>query len=106
MASATNSGLERKAESSVRVHEKNGPLQLCILDVLSSVGNSCRDPQVLGNYSPVTSDTMVEHPRLIDDERANPKRGRDGFALQNVMEVPLGQLGTESMGYVSVYQKL
>ena len=110
MASATNSGLESKAESSVRVHEKNGHLQLCIFDVLSSVGNSCRGPQVLWNHSSPCHNTTVEHPRLIDDERTTvgpkPKRGRNGFALQNVSEVPLGQLGTETMGYVPVHQKL
>jgi hypothetical protein len=47
----------------------------------------------------------------VNDERTAvwPKaiRGRDGTALQNVREVPLGQLGTETMGYhVPVHQKL
>jgi hypothetical protein len=110
----TNSGLESKAESSVRVQEKNGHLQLCILYVMSSVGLGCRDPQFLGNHSSDTQDTMVKHPRLIgkvvDDERTalwpNPKRCINGFALQNVGEVPLGQQGIETMGYVPVHQKL
>ena len=113
MAPTTNSGLEGKAEPSVRVQEKNGHLQLGILDVLSSIGNGCRDPQVLGNHSSDSQDAAVKQARLIgkvDDERTavwpKPKRGRNGFALQNVTEVPLSQQRTETMGYVPVHQKL
>ena len=72
MASASDSGLEGKAESSVRVLEKDGHLQLCILDVLSSIGNGVRDPQDLGNHGSDTHDTTVKHQILIgnvDDER-------------------------------------
>jgi hypothetical protein len=97
------------------VLEKDGHLQLCILDVLSSIGNGVRNPQDLGNHSSDIQDTKVKHPRVliggVDDERTAavcPKaiRGRDGVALQNVREVPLSQLGTETMGYVPVHQKL
>jgi hypothetical protein len=88
MASTTNSSLERKAESSVRVLKKNGHLQLCILDVLSPIGNGVR-PQYLGNHSSDILDLAVKHPRVsigrIDDERIAvwPRaiRGRDGIAL-------------------------
>jgi hypothetical protein len=111
---AANSSLESKPESSVRVQEKDGHLQFCILDVLSSVGNGVRNPQVLGDHSSDTQDTAVEHPRVLigkaDDERAavwsKAIQGRDGIALQNVREVPLSRLGTETMGYVPVHQKL
>ena len=114
MASTTNSGFESKAESSVRVHEEDGHLQFCMLDVLSSIGNGVRNPQDLGNHSSDTKDTAVKHPRVligdVDDERTAvcPKaiRGGDGIALQDVVEVPLGQLGTETKGYVTVHQKL
>jgi hypothetical protein len=114
MAPTTNSGLDSKAEPSVRVQEKNGHLQLCISYVMSSVCLSCRDPQVLLNHGSDTHDTTVNHPGLIgevvDDERTavwpKPKRGRSGFALQDVGEVLLGQQGSESMGYVPVHQKL
>ena len=50
MASATNSGLEGKAKPSVRVQEIDGHLQLCILDVLSSISNGVRNPQDLGDH--------------------------------------------------------
>ena len=47
---------------------------------------------------------------IADDERAavwsKARRGRDDIALQNVREVPFGRLGTETMGYVPVHQKL
>ena len=73
MASTTNGGLESKAESSVRVQEKDGPLQLGILDMLSSIRNGVWDPQGLGNHSPDTLDATVKHPRVLigraDDER-------------------------------------
>jgi hypothetical protein len=114
MASTTDSGLESEAESSVRVQEKNGHLQLCILDVLSSVGNGVGDPQDLGDHSPDTQDTTVKHPRVligeVDDERTavwpNTIRCGDSIALQNVREVTLSRLGTETTRYVSVHQKL
>lgn len=114
MASATNSGLETKAESSVCVQEKDGHLQLCLFDVLSSVGNGVRNPQDLGNHSSDTQDTTVEHPRVlignVDDKRTavclEAIRGRDNIALQNMTEVPLSQSGTETTGYVTVHQKL
>ena len=85
-----------------------------MLDVLSSIGNGVWNPQDLGNHSSDTKDTAVKHPRVligdVDDERTAvcPKaiRGRDDIALQDVMEVPLGQLGTETKGYVPVHQKL
>jgi len=48
MTSATNSGLESEAESSVRVQEKDGHLQLCIFDMLFSIGNGVWSPQDLG----------------------------------------------------------
>lgn len=113
MASTTNSSLESKAESSVRVHEKDGHLQFCILDVCFSIGNGVWNPQDLGNHSSDIQDRAVEHPRVliggVDDERTAvwPKviRCRDGIALQNVREVPLSRLGTETTGYVPVYQE-
>jgi hypothetical protein len=112
MASTTNSGVESKAESSVRVLEKDGHLQLCILDVLSSIGNGVRNPQGLGNHSSDIQDTTVKHQRVsigkVDDERTaavwpEAIRGRDGIVLQNVKEVSLGQLGTETTGHVPVH---
>jgi hypothetical protein len=114
MALATNSGLESKTESSVRVQEKDGHLQLCILDVLTSIGDCVRNPRDLGDHSSDAQDTTVKHPRgligKVDDERTalwpNTIRGRDGIALQNVREVPLSRLWTETMGYVPVHQKL
>ena len=48
----------------------------------------------------------------VNDERTavwpNMIRGRDGIniALQDVREVPLSRLGTETMGYVPVRKKL
>jgi hypothetical protein len=114
MASTTNSSLESNSESSVRVLEKDGHLQRCILDVLSPIGNGVRNPQYLGNHSSDIQDPAVKYPRVsigrIDDERnaVRPRviRGRDGITLQNVREVSLSQLGTETMGYVPVHQKL
>lgn len=114
MVSASNSGLETEAESSVCVQEKDGHLQLCLFDVLSSVNNGVRNPQDLGNHSSDTQDTTVEHPRVLigtaDDERTavclEAIRGRNDIGLQNMTEVPLSQLGTETMGYVTVHQKL
>ena len=89
-------------------------MQLCILDVLSSISNGVRNPQDLGNHSSDTKDTTVKHRRVligdVDDERTAvcPKaiRGIDGVALQDVREVPHSQLGTETKGYVPVHQKL
>ena len=89
MASATNGGLESKAESSVRVQEKDGHLQLGVLDVLSSIGNGMRNPQDLGDHSSDTLDATVKYPRVligrVDDERTTvcPQViwGRDGIAL-------------------------
>ena len=89
MASTTNSGLESKAESSIRVRKKYGHLQLCILDVLSSIGNGVWDPQGLGNHGSEIQNTTVEHPRVLNgragDERAavwsKAIGGRDDFAL-------------------------
>ena len=106
MASTTNSGLEAKAEPSVRVLEKDGHLQLCTFDVLPSIGNGVRNPQDLGDHSSKTQDSPVEHPRVligrVDDERTavwpKTKQCSDGFALQNVREVTLSRLGTETMG--------
>jgi hypothetical protein len=69
------------------VQERDGHLQLCILDVLSSIGNGVWNPQDLGNHSSDTHGTTVKHPG-------------NGIALQNVKEVPLSQLGTETTGYV------
>ena len=73
MASATNGGLESKAESSVRVQEKDGHLQVSVLDVLSSIGNGMRNPQDLGDHSSDGLDGAVKHPILLiggaDDER-------------------------------------
>jgi hypothetical protein len=114
MASTTNSGLESKAESSIRVLEKDGHLQFCILDVLSSIGNGVGSPQGLGNHRSDSQDTTVKHPRglirKVEDERTAvcPKaiRGRDGLGLQDVREVPLSRPGTETLGYVPVHQKL
>jgi hypothetical protein len=111
MASTTNSGVESKAESSVRVLEKDGHLQLCIMDVLSSIGNGVRNPQGLGNHNSDIQDTTVKHLRVligrVDDERTavwpEAIRGRDGIVLQNVKEVSLGQLGTKTTGYVPVH---
>jgi hypothetical protein len=111
MASTTNSGVESKAESPVRVLEKDGHLQLCILDVLSSIVNGRRNPQGLGSDSSDIQDTTVKHLRVliggVDDERtavwSEAIRGSDGIALQNVKEVPLSQLGTKTTGYVSVH---
>ena len=89
MASTTDSSLEGEAESSVHVHEKDGHLQLCLLDVLSSVGNGVWDPQDLGNHGSDMQDTTVEHPRVLNG-RAGDERtavwskaigGRDDFAL-------------------------
>ena len=114
MASTTSSGLESKAESSVRVGEKDGHLQFCILDVLSSIDSGVRNPQDLGNHSPDKLDTTVEHRRgsigRVDDERtafwSKVIRCRDGIALQNVREVLLCLLGTETTGHVPVHQEL
>jgi hypothetical protein len=114
MASAANSILERKPEPSVRVQEEDGHLQPCFFDMLSSIGNGVRDPQVLWDHSSDFPDTTVKHARVLigkaDDERAavwsKVIRGRDDLALQNVREVPLSRLGTETMGYVPVHQKL
>jgi hypothetical protein len=74
IASTTGSSLESEAESSVSVHEKYGHLQLCLLDVLSSIVNGVRSPQDLGNHSSDTpEDTTVKHRRVlirkVDDER-------------------------------------
>jgi hypothetical protein len=114
MTPTTNSGLESKAESPVRVLEKNGHLQLFILYVISLIRNGLWNPQDLGNHSSDTQDTMVNHPRLIgevvDDERTadwhNPKQGRNGFALQDVKKVSLSHRGAETMGYVPDLQRL
>jgi len=98
MASTTDSGLEAKAEPSVRVQEKDGHLQPCILDVLPSIGNGVGNPQDLRDHSSDTQDTTVKHPRVvligeIDDERTavwpNTIRCGDGIGLQNVREVTL-----------------
>ena len=73
MALANNGGLESKAESSVRVQEKDGHLQLGVLDVLSSIGNGIRHPQDLGDHSSDALDATVKYPRVligrVDDER-------------------------------------
>ena len=111
MTSTTNSGLESKAESSIRVRKKDGHLQLCILDVLSPIGHGVGNPQDLGDHSPRTHDTTVKHPRVLigeaEDERTavwpNATRCRDSIVLQNVGEVPLSRLGTKTMGYVPVH---
>jgi hypothetical protein len=74
MASAADGGLEGKAESSVRVQEEDGHLQFGILDVLSSVSNSVRDPQDLWNHSSDGQDATVKCQRVligrVDDERS------------------------------------
>jgi hypothetical protein len=114
MASTTDSCLEAKAESSVRVLEIDGHLQLCILDVLSSIGNGVGNPQDLGNHGSNTQDTTVKNARVligkVDDERTavwpSTIRCKDGIALQDVREVPLSRRGTETMRYVPVYKKL
>jgi len=114
MTSATNSGLESEAESSVRVQEKDGHLQLCIFDMLFSIGNGVWSPQDLGNHSSDAKHTTVKPPGgligRVDDERAaiwlrTIRGSKDGIALQDVREVPLGRLGTETTGYVPVHQK-
>jgi hypothetical protein len=73
MASTANSGLESKAESSVRVHEKDGHLQLCILDVMSSFGSGVWNPQVLGYHTSDIQDRTVKQIRAligrVEDER-------------------------------------
>jgi hypothetical protein len=87
MTSAANSGLENKPESFVRVQEKGGHLQLCTLDVSSSIGNHVPNPQVLGDHSLGTRDNSVKHPRVligrVDDERTDvcskSIRDRDGI---------------------------
>jgi hypothetical protein len=114
MASATHSGLESKAESSVRVQEEDGHLQLCLFNVLSSIGYRVRSPQDLGNYCSDAQHTTVKHPGVLvgraDDERTavwlRTVRGKDGIALQDVFEVPLSRLGTKATGYIPVHQKL
>ena len=96
------------------MQEEDGHLQPCFFDVLSSIGNGVRNPQALRDYSSDTQDTTVKHIGVliekVDDERAavwsKVIRGRNGLALQNVREVPLSRLGTETMGYVPVHQKL
>ena len=114
MGSTTNSALESKTESSVRVLEKDGHLQLCILDMLSSIGNGVGNPQDLGDHSSNIPDAAVEHARIligkVDNERTtvrpNTIRCRDGIALENVREVSFSRLGTETKGYVPVHEKL
>ena len=73
MEPTTNSVPEGKAEPSIRVQEKNGHLQVCILYVLSIIGKGCRGPQGLGNHSSETQDITIKYPRAlignVDDER-------------------------------------
>ena len=95
----TAASRERPSLPSV-CRKKNGHLQVCILDMLSSIGNSRRDPQVLGNHSSDTQDITVKHPRLIgkvDDEKAavcpKPKRGR--MALNGLCSSECGRTAAQ-----------
>ncbi len=98
MASATDCGLESKAESSIRVQKKDGHLQFCVFDVMFSIGNGVRNPQNLGHHSSSTHDPTVKHQRVLigksDDEGAaisfQTIRSRDSVALQNVRQVSFG----------------
>jgi hypothetical protein len=123
IASANNRGIERKAKSPVRVQEKYGHLQFRFLYVANSVGHIEWDPQALRNHSSITHDPTVEHPSVwvgksnsnifrnrSGDEsaafRPRKKRGKDRVALQNIKEVLLSLLRTETLRYIPVDQDL
>ena len=114
MASATNCGLESKAESSIRMQKKYGHLQFCVFDVMFSVGNGVRNPQNLGHHSSSTHDPTVKHRRELigssDDEGAaisfQTIRSRDRVAFQNVREESFGWHAPETMGYITVNENL
>ena len=84
-----------------------------------SIGNIGWDPQVLRHHSSVMDDLTVEDPNVLvgistsdifrnrsGDESAAfcPKkiRGRDRVGLQNIKEVPLSLLRTETLRYIPV----
>jgi hypothetical protein len=89
----------------------------------SSIGNSEWDPQALRHDGSITHDPTVEHPsvwvgKLNSDifrnrsgyERAAfcPRkiRGRDRVAPQNIKEVLLSLLRTETLRYIPIDQDL
>ena len=101
------------------MQEKDGHLQFCILDVTSSIADSERDPQALRHYSPITNDPTVEYPRVWigksnldmfrnrnDDKKATfglrKIRGRDLVTPQNIEEMPLSLLRTETLRYIPI----
>jgi hypothetical protein len=122
VASATNSNIERKAKSAVRVLEKDWHLQWRFFDVVSPVGDGMRSPQDLRDHSSNTHDHPVEYPSVLvgilisdmlrnggDEERIafSPRMTRGGdVALQQTNEISLSVLGSETYGYISVNENL